>query len=509
MEVIESGYDAELGGASGGQVIAQRASGTNIFRGVARFTFTPRLAKPRFIVATDNAVRTTETPDYGMQGVLAVSGPIIKDKLFWMAGVSVSGNRNSLVQAFHHRVDLDDSGGYESCPYENGAFDCSQGQGYIATRKFAEQKFRTRNVQVGYQLGLDWFLNVRHHLRLTVQGNPRFARRSYRHAATSPFDPTLTTDPLGGSSLVANGVVNDHFGWDRQDSLLSVLTYQGRIADDRIEIDAHVAYSRFANQTAWRLDDPSQRDRPAIQYTDAEGSSLFERLDEDASLDMAPGVADACNTPGQPGEACPVRQWMSGGLGQYGQDLNHRAEANLAATHYFNAAGSHQLKYGIAFEHLTRRTVSQYSGSNSADFANRCAGEGLGTQPDDAGGEWCHDRRSGGYLISNDLRVDNHRYMRVDLDNPDLHTSFGYGRVRKEEGELRALATPGGAGIRAPAYDETLHTNNYGLFLQDRWALLSNLYLSAGVRWELQRTCATSWVSGRSSSATTSRRAWA
>ncbi len=486
VEVIESGYEAEYGGASGGQVIVRRSSGTNRLRGVARFTFTPRLAAPRFIVATDNAVRTTETPDYVMQGVLAASGPIIKDRLFWSAGVSITGSRATLAQAFHHRVDRDGSGGYEGCPLLNGAFDCAPGQGHIATRRFAEQSFRTRGIGVSYQLGLDWYLNPRHRVGLTAQGSPSFSRRSYRQAPRGPFDPNLVTDPLGGSSLVANGVVNDHFGWDRNDVLLTAMTYRGRLADDRIELDANLAYSRFSDQTAWRLDDPSQRERPAIQYTDTEGSSLFERLDEDGSLGLVPGVAEACNGPNTSGMACPVRQWMSGGLGQYGRDRNQRAQADLALTHFFTAGGSHQVKYGVNFEHLVRRTESRYSGSNDSDFYDRCAQQGLGDQPEGAGGEWCFDRANGGYDISNALRVDNHRYVRVDLDNPDLRTTFGYGRVRKEDQQLRAIATPDGAGIRAPYYDETLHTTNYGLFLQDRWALLSNLYLSAGLRWELQ-----------------------
>ena len=37
VEVQESGYDAEYGGAAGGQVSARRVSGTNTLRGVARF----------------------------------------------------------------------------------------------------------------------------------------------------------------------------------------------------------------------------------------------------------------------------------------------------------------------------------------------------------------------------------------------------------------------------------------------------------------------------------------
>src|SRR5690606_1142547 len=56
----------------------------------------------------------------------------------------------------------------------------------------------------------------------------------------------------------------------------------------------------------------------------------------------------------------------------------------------------------------------------------------------------------------------------------------------KEQGELRAIATPLGAGIRADEYNERLSTQNYAVFLQDKWAILSNLFITAGVRWEIQ-----------------------
>jgi len=486
VEVQESGYDAEFGGASGGQVIARRVSGTNNTRGVARFTFTPRLAKPRFIQATDAAVRATETPDYAMQGVVVASGPIIKDKLFWSAGISATGGRASLIQTFHSRLDKDQSGGYEDCPFKNGDFDCVDGGDYISTEQFADQRFSTGNVGIGYQFGIDWAINPRHRIRLTVGGSPDYQRRSYRRAASSPLNPTLSADPLGGASLVANGVVNETFGWDRSNSVRTSVNYLGRVADDRIEIDAGLAYSQFASEVAWRVDDPNLLHIPATQESDTEGENLFEFLDRDGRLDLVPGVAEACNSSDLPGLACPVRLWLSGGVGQISADKSRRAEGRFAMTHFFNAAGAHQVKYGVQFEHLARRTIARFSGSNTSDFYNNCAGQGLGGQAPDEGGEWCYDSADNSYAISTVNRVDNHRYIRVDTDNPDLRATTGYGRVRKEQGELRAIATPLGAGARVPKYDETLTTQNYGLFLQDKWALMSNLFVSAGVRWELQ-----------------------
>lgn len=486
VEVQESGYEAEFGGASGGVVSARRISGTNTLRGVARFTYTPRLAKPRFIVATDNAIRATETPDFQMQGVVSASGPIIKDKLFWSAGVQAIGGRSSLIQTFHHRVDKDGSGGYEDCPFENGAFDCVDGGDYIASEQFADQSFKIGGVGIGYVAGLDWAINPKHRLRLTAIGSPNFVRRSFRRPTSFSLDPSAfgtnpNADPLGGGSRVANGVVNEHFGWDKSNQITVSLNYLGRVADDKLEIDAGIAYSQFTLDEAWRIDNPEWLELPGTQEFDSEGENLFEFLDREGRLDLVPGVDEACNDSSLPGLACPVRQWLSGGVGQFSRDVSRRVEGNASLTHFFNAAGSHQLKYGATISHDERVSEFKYSGTNNADFYDNCRNQGLGGD----GGEWCFSEEDG-YLIDNTNRVNNHRFVFVDTDNPDLRTTAGYGRVRKEEGELRAIATPLGAGIRADSYRERLSTQNYGMFLQDKWAILSNLFVTAGVRWEIQ-----------------------
>ncbi len=485
VEVQEAGYEAEYGDASGGQVQARRVSGSNKLRGVARFTYTPRLAKPRFITATDNALRAVEVPDYVMQGVVVMSGPIVKDRLFWTGGAVITGGQSSLIQSFHHRVDKDNSKGYEECPYENGAYDCVDGGDYIATEKFAEQKFKTGNVDLQFLFGLDWAINPRHKLKLTVLSNPGFNRRTYRRPVSGSLDPSsfgtnLSADPLGGGSRIANGVVNEQFGWDRANATTVTLGYEGRVAEDKLEINANFNYSQFANIEAWRLDNPEIRDQVATQEFDDQGANLFELLDRDNRLDLVPGVDEACNDADLPGLTCPVRQWLSGGMGQYSTSKQRRVNGNFSLTHFFNAAGAHQLKYGAQVDHLEDVTDARYSGSNAADFYENCP------QGQKGGGEYCYDPATDQYNIDFSNRVNNHRFIFVDTDNPDARTAAGYGRVRYEQGELRAIATPLGAGVRVDAYKAKVSTQNYSFFVQDKWAILSNLFVSAGMRWEFQ-----------------------
>ncbi|HLT36892.1 MAG TPA: carboxypeptidase regulatory-like domain-containing protein, partial [Enhygromyxa sp.] len=231
VEIKESGYEAEFGGASGGQVAARRVAGSNTLRGEAGVRFAPRLAAPRFISSTDEALRVTQVGDYNAQAYAIVSGPIKKDKVFFTIGVAPSGTQFSLTQSFYNRIDLDQSGGYEDCPYENGTNDCVAGGNYIASEKFAEQKFRTGAFNFGYIAGIDWAVTPRHKLGITAQGGPTFLRTTYRLPFS--FDPNAfgtnpSADPLGGTSRIATGVVNDHFGTSLAHTTLVALNYEGR-----------------------------------------------------------------------------------------------------------------------------------------------------------------------------------------------------------------------------------------------------------------------------------------
>lgn len=482
VEVLESGYDAEHGGASGGVVTARRVGGSNKFRGQAVIRVTPRFASPRLISATDESLRVASVPDIETEGVLLISGPIIKDKLFFAVGVNPAYLKSTMIQSFYHREDLDGSGGYSGCPYQNGEFDCAPGGNYIASTKFAEQRFNTNNIRFGYTGRLDWVINTKHRLILSGGGGPSFQRRSFRQPrGTEPSSfGTNPAESLGGASRIASGIVNGKFGTSMNNSTVVGLKYEGRALDDKLEIDAGLNYYQSRVIDAWRLDDPELRNITQTQETDAQGRNLYEFLDRDNAVRLVDGVDGVCNGADLPGLACPTRRWVSGGIGNFDDATARRVGGNFALTHFFNAAGSHVLKYGTQIEHLERRITSQYSGQNSSSFYNDCmAGEV-------DGGEYCYNPSTGEYRITNSSRVNNNRIVLVDSDNPNARRSFGYGRVRSEEGDLRAIATPIGGGIRAQNYDSRLTTQNYGIFLQDKWAPLSNLYINGGIRWDMQ-----------------------
>ncbi len=483
VEVSEAGFDAEFGGASGGLVQARRRRGSNELRGQAVVRYSPRLAQPRLITETDEALRASVFADHAFQGVVTLTGPLVRDRLFFAVGVAPGGGLNSLVQSFYRRVDRDGSGGFASCPYKNGDNDCVAGGNYIQTEKFAEQRFPTWVFDLGFFARVDWVISPKHMLTLSGGGGPRWHRTSYR-LPNDEVPTTFGTNPfrtLGGSSRVATGVVNDHFGMTLSNATQVGLSYNGRVAKDKVEIDAGVSFFQSRYTEAWRLDNPSLKDLPLTQESSTQGRDLYEFLDSDAALNAVPGVSEACNGAAFPGVDCPIRMWLSGGLGQYNEERSRRVEGQLSVSHFFDIASTaHQLKYGFGVEHVERDSVSTYSGSNAEDFYDRCPEGQVG------GGEFCYDPASDRYTLDTYPRVNNNRVVLINSENPMQHNTLGYGRVRIEQDDLRAIATPIGGGARAQSYRSSLATQNYAAFLQDRVQLRTNLYLSAGVRWEVQ-----------------------
>lgn len=480
VEVKEAGYDAEFGGASGGIVAARRRSGTNKLRGEAVLRYTPRLAAPRLIMRTDEAIRTTVVNDHQAQFTLTLAGPIIKDRLFFAFGVSPGGSTDGMTQAFYHRVDKDGSGGFQDCAFEPGANDCVDGESYNQTQRFAEQHFRTGAFETGYSGRVDWVVTPKHQLTISGGGGPRLARTNYRQAAGSQ-PSTFGANPatlLGGAAVVSSGVVNRHFGTTLSNATQVGLGYQGRVARDTLEIDAGISFYQSRYQQAWTLDHPQLREQPMVSES-GNAKNLFEYLDRDGAVGLVSGVDEACNRPDLGGIACPTRNWLSGGLGQFNHDKSRRYEGRLSLTHFFELASTvHQLKYGTVVEHIERDLISTFSGANQPDFYSNC--EGLG------GGEYCYDPQTDTYTFNLHSRVNNNRLVEINSSTPNLRMTTGFGRTRIEQRDLRALATAQGSGIRATNYQSVLATQNYALFVQDRMQLLSTVYLSAGIRWELQ-----------------------
>jgi hypothetical protein len=376
--VLEAGYDAEYGGATGGQIRARRIGGSNKLRGVVVMRVAPRLAAPRLIAATDEALRVAEIAELDAQAVVQISGPIVRDKLFFSVGVAPGGQRNSMIQSFHRRRDKDRDGGYEGCAYENGTSDCAANGNYIDTVKFAEQKFRTGRVDIQASGTLDWQITPKH-----ACASPAAPARSASGAPASACPPAPSPAPSAptrrrpsAASRASARASSTTPSAPATSATSGVgLDYEGRVNSDKLEIDASAFYSRFQQRRRLAPRRPQAQEAPrCCSRPTPRASNLYDLLDRDGATRLVPGVDGACNNSRLPGLTCPTRTWLSGGLGNYSSYTQDRGGGLFSLTHFLTSrrGGSHQIKYGAEIDNVRFRQNTAYSGSNPADFYNNC-----------------------------------------------------------------------------------------------------------------------------------------
>ncbi len=340
VEVRHGALPVDAGPYAGRRVDYSRLSGVNSWKTQMSLRYTPRLHRPR-LALMPTALQSHIDPKYGLHASASVSGPVIKDRLFWAAGLSFTRRQATLRQTFHA---------------PNG-------------KRFAEQGFPVATMAGQAFVGVDAYMGPRHRISATGIVNPGFARRAFRRA--DPYDadadfPGLrpTEDPRTRRPLVADGLVNGSLGWDRSDAFAVISSYEGRSYDDTWEFDARAGYAQRTSIEAWRLDDESLRERPAVTWHEPEGRQLLDALSADEGLHLAPGADVSCAGQGSAADpVCPVRRWASGGIGHTQRSRSLRGGGAAAVTKYFGRGWlAHAAKVGVELEHTARRRVLQASG---------------------------------------------------------------------------------------------------------------------------------------------------
>lgn len=332
IEANNGGLEAAAGPYAGGSVLIRRHSGSNRFRGALRLRFTPTLTAPRFTLRDDDAVQSHRDPGRAMQATVVAVGPILRDRLFWSAGLTFARSRSILRQTFH----------------------ASDGQ------PFAQQDFVVPTMTAQAFVGLDWSISRWHHISTTAVVNPQFARRAFRRVP-DPHDPLAdapglrpTTDLLTGRPTTADGLVNGTLGWDRSNAVAVTSTYNGRSYDDKWEFEARGGWAQRTSIEAWRLDDESLRHTPARTWTDDRGHELAAVLAAEEGSHHAPGIGRACASGG--GVVCPVRRWTNGGIGRTQAARSQRGGGAFTVTRYLHPGiFGHGLQAGVEGEHTSRR----------------------------------------------------------------------------------------------------------------------------------------------------------
>ncbi|WNG25407.1 TonB-dependent receptor [Cystobacter fuscus] len=430
VNVISGGYLPEYGRSTGGVVNAVTKSGSNEFHGSVFGNLTPGALASRGTEILQEAGTVSgraalwNLADVGFE----VGGPILRDKLWFFAGVAPSFTRYRLERNLNAQV-LD----------ANGKPQVDE-RGFIQTERipgtqrdyFADQ----RNFQfIGK---LTYLLDQDHNVSVTVTGTPSSAGGEGRFAisertglpevelisgqqsalATQRIANSLDTSLKWSSSFLDKRLLfNATLGWHHQEGAL--------LPSDGSAVGSSVGYAGIAN-TTW------QRNTTPHSITE------FETLPD-------PSVCLAPEAPG--GTRCPVSSYLTGGPGRIDDSQLDRYQGKLVGTLLLQGAGQHVIKAGLDLEFM------RY------DHVRAATGRTVLIEADD--GSYFYDYRQFGYLVAPD-QVD------IELSQHRVSASNSIGGFLQDSWNLFDVATLN-VGVRYDA-QYLMGGGNLALVLANQWS---------------------------------------
>jgi carboxypeptidase family protein/TonB-dependent receptor-like protein len=323
INVVSGGYMPEYGRTSGGAISAVTKSGGNEFHGSLWGTFTPGslTGAPGVIGGATPVVQgKREIGNFGDVGA-TIGGYIIKDKLWFFAGLQWSAQRYIYSRTFNVLV----NGAFEPIP------DSTQ-------RRNGDER------SWNYIGKLTYLISPDHRLSLTVIGTPTtgggnggLALRNRSNNRT-PFLPgylTLGTYNSGATQSSFNAL---DIGGELNSSFMDK-----RLLLD-VKLGVHIqrdSYLPGDGSTLDDLDNPSVLAGVPLVRSPAGVPTPVYQLD----TSVPASVTRACT---QPGASCNVVRYFTGGPGGLIEQLNFDSyQARATLTYLVSALGHHVLKAGF------------------------------------------------------------------------------------------------------------------------------------------------------------------
>jgi outer membrane receptor protein involved in Fe transport len=369
VNIITGGYLPEFGRATGGVVNAVTKSGSNEFHGSVWGNWVPGLLQgtPAIVSDLNSAINGQNRIDNVGDLGASLGGPIMKDKLWFFAGLAPSLNRSKHIRSLN-------------------AFNAVERDGKLIAGDptiidGTQQEFFAESRNLQYMGKLTYLINQDHNISLAANG---------------------TINGQGGQGLLSsnarvflpdymNGSPDWYQSYVYNSNLLSVgAKYSGAFLQKKVLVDANVGFVGIQN---------SQLPSDGTQLGTAEGLAGRARVryrsrDRSlAELEVIPG--NACDAAGglTAAQRCPSVNYDSGGPGQiYDQTLT-RLQANAKVTYLLDLLGKHLIKAGVDGELTSYDQLKAYTG-------------GAYLRESTDGATW-QDYRRYGYLLGPDTQGSN------------------------------------------------------------------------------------------------------
>jgi outer membrane receptor protein involved in Fe transport len=437
VNIITGGYMPEYGRSTGGVVNAVTKSGSNEFHGSVYGTVTPGFLEGQRAQVRSAASVITGLNSLNVMGDVGATlgGPIIKDKLWFFAGVAPSYSSYTHTRSLNrYLTETYDSGagadGVDGNADDIRARVLKDERGFNRSELIpgSQREFLSQAQSLQYMGKLTYLINQDHNVSLSVAGTP----------SSSGGNGVLSIDPQSGGLFARINGNPDSKAYGYAQELASstsvAMKYAGAFAEKKILVDANLGWFHQTSSTL-----PSDGSMP----TDTADRSTLAGLSR-VQYQMRrpiwyyepniPNIKELCNE-GAAGTssgtvACPTTSYVSGGPGTINDGKLDRVQANAKGTYLLNALGNHVIKAGADVELLR--------------FENTKAFTGGVTLLEEADGSAWQDFRRYGYQIGPDQAFD------------------------------------------LPYLRNTTTSTTAGGFLQDSWTIANRVTLNVGVRYDAQ-----------------------
>ena len=390
VNVITGGYMPEYGRTLGGALSATTKSGGNEFHGSVFGTWTPGsltgAPAPLTTAGGTNAILTTRDLDNIWDLGATLGGYIIKDKLWFFAGVQYATQRYSYRRTYQ-KAQVDSSGNFiNDAVTGQPIYDPIPGG---TSRRFGSEK------TINYIGKLTYLISSDHRLSVSVTGTPTTGGGDGNYPIRVPG--VLQARNPANPGLYAGGGFNVFNLTTKDDSLNVTAELNSSFLDKRLLVDLRFGWHH-------QLDEGLPADGSEFQ-TGADGKlagtpafiTSTSTLQNIATLepDVPQAVRQACSGPFANTE-CGYTGYVVGGAGFIERLKLDSYQGRGVLTFLLNGAGHHVIKGGVDgaisyYEHTkayTGKAAWQYLNGNSTpdglDAINEARRFGYLTAPDQA-----------------------------------------------------------------------------------------------------------------------------
>ena len=436
LNVVTGGYMPEYGRSMGGIFDVTTNSGSNEFHGSVWFNLSPGSLQGAITpLKSDASVITTNSQISNLRDFGAgVGGPIIKNKLWFYAGLQAAFTREALNRTLNAFV-LDPVTGKPTVDADGRNISTAIPGG--ARKYFADEQ------SIQYIGKLTYLLSQNHNLTLSVIGTPTTS------GGNGSFGFANTGAPEVGNVAGSFAALANKYVASASDVSLK---YQGSFNNKKQLVDItfgwhHQRSATLASDGSSIGDKTGLAGTPQVIYRKSAAAdpstsaSTHELRDFEATGNASvckPVTLDVPNDPKDPSAGttptvftpCPVLNYVRGGSGFLSDASINSYQGRATFTNLVQAAGHHVMKAGIDFNIGTYENTKAYSGTNVF-------------------------RENGAATNYNDFR--QYGFLQGP-DNPSVLTS----------------------------YTAQSKSTTIGGFVQDSWSIMDKVTVNIGVRYDTQ-----------------------